>query len=180
VMRLALEAADTGHLVLAAVHSTSCVEALGRICKAFPADAQEAIRTQLADCLTGVVCQRLDYLEKQQLLVPRCEVLTASTAATNMIRAGHLGQLAGVIQAGGDDGMWSFERYQRWMEQKQDWLPPPVPAQVREERALSLATTEVRPRAAFASTEEVSERTIEILVELDEEFDLPPLVPPKN
>jgi twitching motility protein PilT len=130
-MRLALEAANSA-LVFAAVHSASCAEALERICNAFPVDAQDGIRAQLAECLIAVVCQRLDYLDKQQLQVPRCEVLTASTATRSVIRAGQFGQIAGVIQKGADEGMWSFERYEQWMEQKQDWLPPPVPAQVRE------------------------------------------------
>lgn len=183
VMRLALEAAESGHLVLAAMHSASCAEALGRICKAFPAEAQEGVRTLLADCLTGVICQRLDYLERQQQVVPRCEVLIANTAAQTLIRTGQLGQLAGVIQGGsGEDGMWSFERYQRWMEQKQDWLPPPAPAQVREERALTLLPHETRPgsRSSFPSSDDVSDRTIEIVLELDDELEMPPLTPPKS
>jgi twitching motility protein PilT len=75
VIRLTLNAAETGHLVLATMHSATCAEALSRISMAFPADLQSNIRAQLADSLVGVVCQRLEFLESHQLRVPRCEIL---------------------------------------------------------------------------------------------------------
>ncbi|MGK5087482.1 ATPase, T2SS/T4P/T4SS family [Bdellovibrionota bacterium FG-2] len=59
VMRLTLNAAETGHLVLATLHSSTCAEALSRICLSFPSEIQASIRAQLADCLNAVVCQRL-------------------------------------------------------------------------------------------------------------------------
>ena len=71
VMRLTLNAAETGHLVLATMHSATCGEVLSRICMSFPAEIQASIRSQLADCLVGVVCQRLEYLPQWQLRVPR-------------------------------------------------------------------------------------------------------------
>jgi len=122
VMRLTLNAAETGHLVLATMHSSSCAEALTRICMSFPAEIQGNIRAQLADCLVGVVCQRLDYLPDLRLRVPRCEVLVGSLAAKATVRSGNMTQIPNVIQSGGEDGMWNFDRYQRWMEQKRDWV----------------------------------------------------------
>jgi twitching motility protein PilT len=139
VMRLTLNAAETGHLVMATMHSSSCAEALARICMSFPAEVQSGIRAQLADSLVGVVCQRLDYLPQLQMRVPQCEILVANSAARSNIRAGQFSQLLSVLQAGGEEGMWTFERYQRWMEQKRDWVKssqaaplterePPAPA----------------------------------------------------
>jgi twitching motility protein PilT len=134
VMRLTLNAAETGHLVLATMHSASCAEALARICMSFAPEIQGSIRGQLADCLVGVLCQRLEFLGAQQLRVPRCELLLSSSAARGTIRAGQFGHLANVIQSGGEEGMWSFDRYQRWMEHHRDWVlpskaaPPPVAA----------------------------------------------------
>jgi twitching motility protein PilT len=122
VIRLTLNAAETGHLVLATLHSATCIETLSRICMSFPAEIQSSIRAQLADCLVGVVCQRLDFLKSHQLRIPRCEVLLANIAAKGTIRSGQLSQIANVIQAGGEDGMWTFDRYQRWIEQKKDWV----------------------------------------------------------
>ncbi len=131
VTRLTLNAAETGHLVFATMHSATCAEALTRICMSFPSEIQESIRAQLADCLVGVVCQRLDFLDSYQLLVPRCEILLASSGAKATIRSGHISQIASVIQSGGDEGMWTFERYRQWMERKHDWLqlsPPSAPS----------------------------------------------------
>lgn len=128
VMRLTLNAAETGHLVLTTMHSATCAEALYRICMSFPSDIQGSIRAQLADCLVGVVCQQLEYLSEHRVLVPRCEVLTASSGARGTIRAGQFSQIANVLQAGGEDGMWSYDRYQRWMQQKRDWVVPSAPS----------------------------------------------------
>jgi twitching motility protein PilT len=149
VMRLTLDAAETGHLVLATMHSASCGEALSRICMSFPADIQGSIRAQLADCLVGVVCQRLEYLQKWQLRVPRCEVLLPNSGARGTIRAGQFGQVANVIQSGGEEGMWTFDRYQRWMEQQREWVRPatPPPATANDEIVRSTERVAAPPMA---------------------------------
>jgi len=123
-MRLTLNAAETGHLVLATMHSSTSAEALSRMCMSFPSEIQGSVRAQVADCLIAVVCQRLEYLQDYQLRVPLCEVLIANSNAKGTIRGGSFSQLATVIQSGGEDGMWSFDRYRRWMEQKRDWVMP--------------------------------------------------------
>jgi twitching motility protein PilT len=132
VMRLTLNAAETGHLVLATMHSANCAEALSRLTNSFPAEIQGSIRAQLADCIVGVSCQRLEFLPAQRMRVPRCEVLLPSSGARGTIRSGNFSQLANVLQAGGEEGMWTFDRYQRWMEQYSDWVQPAAGAPVRE------------------------------------------------
>jgi twitching motility protein PilT len=136
VMRLTLNAAETGHLVLATMHSANCAEALSRLCMSFPSDIQASIRAQLADCLVGVSCQRLEFLSAHRLRVPRCEILLPSSGAKGTIRTGNFSQLANVLQAGGEEGMWTFDRYQRWMDQVSDWVHPAPTAVVhpREQR----------------------------------------------
>jgi len=124
VMRLTLNAAETGHLVLATMHSSTCAEALSRLCMSFPADLQASVRAQLADCLVGVSCQRLEFLASERLRVPRCEILLPTSGARGTIRAGNFSQIANVIQAGGDEGMWTFDRYQRWIEQRGNFARP--------------------------------------------------------
>jgi twitching motility protein PilT len=124
VMRLTLNAAETGHLVLATMHSANCAEALSRLCMSFPSDIQGSIRAQLADCLVGMCCQRLDFLSAQRLRVPRCEILLPSSGAKGTIRTGNFSQISNVLQSGGEEGMWTFDRYQRWMEQVKAWVPP--------------------------------------------------------
>src|SRR5580658_8827970 len=127
VMRLTLNAAETGHLVLATMHSANCAEALTRLCMSFPSDIQGSIRAQLADCLVGICCQRLDYLSAHRLRVPRCEILLPSSGAKGTIRAGNFSQITNVLQSGGEEGMWTFDRYQRWMEQVKEWVRPTAP-----------------------------------------------------
>ncbi len=124
VMRLTLNAAETGHLVFATMHSANCAEALSRLCMSFPSDLQGSVRAQLADCLVGLSCQRLEFLSGHRLRVPHCEILMPSTGARGTIRAGNFSQIANVLQSGGEEGMWTFERYQRWMTQVSDWVRP--------------------------------------------------------
>jgi twitching motility protein PilT len=182
VMRLTLNAAETGHLVLATMHSATCAEALSRICMAFPAEIQGNIRAQLADCLIGVVCQRLEYLEQWQLRVPRCEMLLASSGAKGTIRAGQFGGIANVMQSGGDDGMWTFDRYQKWMGQQQEWVrPAAVPAGAVEQDTLRPAAARVTPQpgatapaSGVTARKEAAARSVEAPEELtiDEDMDL--------
>jgi twitching motility protein PilT len=105
----------------------------------FAPEVQGSVRAQLADCLVGAVCQRLAYLEAQQLRVPHCELLLANSAARGTIRSGQLGQLSNVIQSGGDDGMWSFDRYQRWMSQHKEWHRPSAATAVVDDPPAALA-----------------------------------------
>ena len=152
VMRLTLDAAETGHLVLATMHSATSGEALNRLCMSFPADIQSSIRAQLADCLVGVVSQRLQYLERWQLRVPLCEILIPNSGARGTIRAGQFSQIGNVIQSGGDEGMWTFDRYQRWMDQQKDWVrPTPPPAIVGDGEVVRAATRVAMPAATAAA-----------------------------
>ena len=138
-MRLTLNAAETGHLVLATMHSATCAEAVTRLCMSFAPEIQGSVRAQLADCLVGVLCQRLDFIETHQLRVPRCELLLASQGARGTIRSGNFGQLSNVIQSGGDDGMWSFDRYQRWMSQHKEWHRPSAATAVVDDPPAAVA-----------------------------------------
>ena len=58
-IEIALKAAETGHLVLSTVHTTDAAKTIGRLCDAFPHDAQEAVRHRLAENLKGTISQRL-------------------------------------------------------------------------------------------------------------------------
>jgi twitching motility protein PilT len=148
VMRLTLNAAETGHLVLATMHSANCAEALSRLCMSFPSDIQASIRAQLADCLVGVSCQRLDFLSAHRLRVPRCEILLPSSGARGTIRMGNFSQLANVLQSGGEEGMWTFDRYQRWMDQVSDWVRPAQSASLHgssQRPAVKAATAQTTP-----------------------------------
>jgi twitching motility protein PilT len=175
VMRLTLDAAETGHLVLATMHSANCAEALSRLCMSFPAEMQNSIRAQLADCLVGVVSQRLHYLDRWQLRVPLCELLLPNSGARGTIRAGQFSQITNVIQSGGEEGMWTFDRYQRWIEQQKEWVrpaaPPPVAGDAGIVRAAPrLATPKGRPAQPVAQRRNAPAR--EPAVETPEEINI--------
>jgi twitching motility protein PilT len=123
-MRLTLNAAETGHLVMATVHSSSCTEALQRIVAAFPAETQSAVRAQLADCVIAVICQRLRYRQDLKIRVPECEILTSTMAVKNFIRTGEFFKIVSQIETGAEHGMWTYQRYQNWLENKKTWYFP--------------------------------------------------------
>src|SRR5580692_10073332 len=168
VMRLTLSAAETGHLVIATMHSATCAEALTRICMSFPAEIQGSIRAQLADCFVGVICQRLDFLSEFRLRVPVCEILLPSAAAKGTIRGGQFSQIANVLQTGGESGMWNFDRYQRWVAQKKDWVPPTLAAPLPEERIAPAPKLQRRETPLKTSKEDTLEISIEEDANLDE------------
>jgi twitching motility protein PilT len=164
VMRLTLSAAETGHLVIATMHSATCAEALTRLCMSFPAEIQGSIRSQLADCFVGIVCQRLEFLSEYRLRVPVCEILLPSAASKGTIRGGQFSQIANVLQTGGEQGMWNFDRYERWIAQKRDWVQPTQAPPLQEERIATALPKVQRPAAAPAAPRDDS---LEIAIDDD-------------
>jgi twitching motility protein PilT len=117
-MRLTLSAAETGHLVLATVHSSNCAEALQRVVNAFPPEIQSNIAAQLADCLIGVVSQRLLFHPTQNICVPECEVLKSTMPIKNFIRNRDFFKIISSLETGLADGMWTFARYRAWLDKR--------------------------------------------------------------
>jgi twitching motility protein PilT len=109
-IRLALTAAETGHLVLASLHSGSAAGAIERVVDAYASEQRPQIRTQLADALRAVVVQRLLPRARGGGRIPALEVLRATHAIQNLVREGKTAQISGVLQGGTRDGMLSLER----------------------------------------------------------------------
>uniref|UniRef100_A0A7C5RJX2 Type IV pilus twitching motility protein PilT n=1 Tax=Fervidobacterium thailandense TaxID=1008305 RepID=A0A7C5RJX2_9BACT len=105
---LALTAAETGHLVLATLHTNSAATAPERIVDVFPAHQQRQVSLQLANTLIGVVYQRL-VPKKTSGLMPIVEVLVANTAVRNLIREGKIHQIEGMMQAAQKQGNVLFD-----------------------------------------------------------------------
>jgi twitching motility protein PilT len=146
-MRLTLSAAETGHLVLATVHSSSCAEALQRVVSAFPAEIQSGVSAQLADCIVGVIAQRLRFRPDLNIRVPECEVLLATHAVKNFIRNRDFFKIASSLETGADHGMWSFQRYRSWLDNRKNWhIPGPAP-EATEGESSEPAQTPARPQA---------------------------------
>jgi twitching motility protein PilT len=129
-MRLTLNAAETGHLVITTLHSASTSEALARVVTAFPAESQPGICAQLADCLAGVVCQRLRYRSDLRMRVPECEILLPSSGVKGTIRGGQFSRLITALEGGGSEGQWTWARYRSWMDARTDWVVPEAAAAV--------------------------------------------------
>lgn len=123
-MRLTLNAAETGHLVLATVHSGTCAEALQRVVLAFPADIQANVAAQLADSLVAVICQRLRYRPELNLRLPECEILRPTHPVKTFIRNRDFFKLPQALETGAEHGMWSFDRYQAWIAKRTQWHVP--------------------------------------------------------
>jgi twitching motility protein PilT len=107
---------------MSTVHSSSCAEALQRVVGAFPSEIQNSVAAQLADCLVGVICQRLRYRPDLKIRVPECEVLVANTAIKAFIRNRDYFKIPQVMETGADHGMWTFDRYRAWMEKRTSWF----------------------------------------------------------
>lgn len=103
-IQLALTAAETGHLVLATLHSADAPRTIHRIVDVFPAERQNQIRAMLAESLQMIVSQTLRPCPSRGRVVD-AEVLVATAAVRTLIRDGKLHQLRGVMQASGAVGM---------------------------------------------------------------------------
>jgi twitching motility protein PilT len=109
-MRVTLDAAETGHLVLATLPATNCVHALLRICRFFPQERHDEVLKQLASCLRGITSINLLSRSDQPGVVPVTEVLVRTEAVGKLIRTGALEQIPSAIQTGGKHGMHSQEQ----------------------------------------------------------------------
>ena len=101
----ALTAAETGHLVLATMHSPNVSHALERIIGVFEGSAQRQIVLQLSNALQGIISQDLLPAADRTRRVLAYELLTASGAVRNLIRENQLHQLENILQTGRKEGM---------------------------------------------------------------------------
>lgn len=107
-IRLALTAAETGHLVLATLHTRGAAQAVERLVDVFPGNEKNLVRSQLAGSLQAVIAQRL--VQAKTGRVALFEVLVNSPAVANLIREGKTHQLPALLQTGSQLGMQTFEQ----------------------------------------------------------------------
>ncbi|MFA6982200.1 MAG: PilT/PilU family type 4a pilus ATPase [Patescibacteria group bacterium] len=108
-MQAALNIAETGHLVLATLHTNSASQTVERIISSFPEERQNEVRLQLAQIIEVVLSLRL-MPSKQGKVVPSVEIMLASEAVKNLIREGKTQHLDNIISTSGNLGMVSLER----------------------------------------------------------------------
>ncbi len=108
-IRLALEAAETGHLVFSTLHTISASKTIDRIIEVFPGDQQEQIRSALSESLRGVVAQTLFKRVDKPGRCAALEVLVAVPAVRNLIRERRTFQINSVIETGKNQGMQTLD-----------------------------------------------------------------------
>jgi twitching motility protein PilT len=105
----AMSAADTGHLVLTTLHTTTAALSVTRILDFFKAEEREQIRRQLAGTLRGVVCQRMVTTVNQKVM-PALEIMINTATVKKLIEENRLDKLGVAIETGSDDGMLNFNQ----------------------------------------------------------------------
>ena len=106
----ALTAAETGHLVLATLHTPDAPQTIARIIDVFPPYQQTQVRLQLADCLQGVVSQLLLPKASGQGRVIAVEIMIATAGIRNLIRVQDYKQISTLMQTGSQYGMKTMDK----------------------------------------------------------------------
>jgi twitching motility protein PilT len=121
-IRLALTAAETGHLVMATLHTSSAMQTVDRIVDVFPAEQQQQIRIQLSNSLIAVFSQtllpKLNPLKEKDGRILAQEIMIVTPAIANLIREGKSAQLYSSIQTGAQYQMQTLETALRDLFQK--------------------------------------------------------------
>ena len=107
---LALTAAETGHLVLSTLHTSSAVKAVDRIIDIFPSSQKGQIRSMMSESLEAVIAQKLLQTKDKKSRIPALEIMIATTAIRNLIREDRIYQIPSVMQAGGVEGMQTLDQ----------------------------------------------------------------------
>jgi len=107
---LAMTAAETGHFVLATLHTANAVRTINRMIGAFPSNRQDQVRTMLSESLRAVISQRLVPTADESRRVPALELLVINKAISNLIREEKTVQIRSSIQTGAAQGMCLLEQ----------------------------------------------------------------------
>jgi len=108
--QLAITAAETGHLVLATMHTNSAATTCDRIVDIFPSERQEQVRTMFSESLLAIIAQTLIPTREGKGRVAAFEILVGIPAARNLIRERKSAQINSVIQTGSAYGMVSLDQ----------------------------------------------------------------------
>jgi len=107
---IALQASETGHVVVATLHTSTASQTVQRFLKLIPSDRLETSQATLADCLRLVLCQRLLLDERQERRFPIHEVLLQYDGVVNIIRRGDFKKLDQELETGWKRGMYNFDK----------------------------------------------------------------------
>ena len=109
-IRLAMTAAETGHLVFGTLHTSSAAKTIDRIIDVFPGEEKEMIRAMLSESLQAVISQTLCKTKDGQGRVAAHEIMLGTPAIRNLIREGKVAQMYSSIQTGSGQGMQTLDQ----------------------------------------------------------------------
>ena len=109
-IRLAMTAAETGHLVFGTLHTSSAAKTIDRIIDVFPADEKEMVRAMLSESLQAVISQTLCKTKDGQGRVAAHEIMIGTSAIRNLIREAKVAQMYSSIQTGNSVGMQTLDQ----------------------------------------------------------------------
>ena len=109
-IRLALSAAETGHLVFGTLHTSSAAKTIDRIVDVFPAAEKEMVRSMLSESLRAVISQTLCKTKDEQGRVAAHEIMIGTPAIRNLIRENKIAQMYSAIQTGQNMGMQTLDQ----------------------------------------------------------------------
>jgi twitching motility protein PilT len=109
-IRLALTAAETGHLVFGTLHTSSAAKTIDRIVDVFPAEEKEMVRAMLSESLQAVISQTLLKTKDGTGRVAAHEIMLGSPAIRNLIREAKIAQMYSAIQTGSNLGMQTLDQ----------------------------------------------------------------------
>ncbi len=164
----ALEAAETGHVVFATLHTSGAASTINRIVDVFPKEQQDQIRTQLSTALIGVLSQAL-LPRKPEGLVAAYEMMVVTPAIQNLIRENKVYRIDSSIQTGRKHGMFLLDEslFRLWKEglvEKEEVL-------MRSSRPAELAAKIAQAERGLLEEEEEEEEEDEEYDEDDEEYE---------
>lgn len=110
-IRLALTAAETGHLVFATLHTSSAAKTIDRVIDVFPGEEKAMVRTMLSDSLCAVIAQTLIPKKEKEGRVAAFEIMISTPAVRNLVRENKIAQLYSVIQTSTQYGMQTMEMH---------------------------------------------------------------------
>jgi len=110
-IRLALTAAETGHLVFGTLHTSSAAKTIDRVIDVFPAAEKEMVRAMLSESLRAVISQTLVKTKDGQGRVAAFEIMIATAAIRNLIREAKVAQMYSAIQTGQALGMQTLDQH---------------------------------------------------------------------
>ena len=108
---IAVTAAETGHLVMATLHTNDAAQTVERIIDSFPFNQQQQIRVQLSSALVGIVSQRLVRRKNGKGRIAAVEILKCNHAIRNLIREGKIHQLNSFLETGARYGMQTMDKH---------------------------------------------------------------------